>query len=65
MTVKNMYGVEFDYQVAENLMDSELVETIHSELEIDNEQDFFDEYAKRHEAVFGEEWELSKENPCY
>lgn len=65
MTVKNEYGVAINFHVAINLMNEELLEQIHSELEFDTEQEFFDEYAKRHEETFGEEWELSKENPVF
>lgn len=29
------------------------------------EQEFFDEYARRHAERFGETWEMDKRNPCY
>lgn len=63
--VKNFYGLEIDFDVAANLMDDDLCEEIHADLAPCAEQQFFDEYARRHEAKFGEEWELVKENPCY
>lgn len=65
MTVKNFYGIEINFDVAVNLMDDEIREQIHTDMAPCAEQDFFDEYAKRHEAKFGEVWELAKENPCY
>lgn len=63
--VKNFWDVEIDYDVAVNLMDDDLREQIHADMAPCGEQEFFDEYAKRHEAKFGETWELAKENPCY
>lgn len=65
MTVKNFYGVGIGFGAAVNLMDDDLREEIHADLAPCTEQEFFDEYAKRHEAKFGESWELAKENPCY
>lgn len=61
----NEYGVIVDYDVAVLLMDDELREDIHRELAPCADQEFFDEYAKRHVEKFGEIWELAKENPCY
>ena len=46
-------------------MDDELREDIHRELAPCADQEFFNEYAKRHAEKFGEIWELAKENPCY
>ena len=63
--VVNEYGVEVDFQVAVMYMDDEIREEIHNELAPCTDQEFFDEYAKRHEEKFGEEWEMAKENPCY
>lgn len=65
MTVKNFWGVEINYDVAVQMMEDDLREEIHAYLAPCTEQEFFDEYAKRHEEKFGEEWELAKENPCY
>lgn len=63
--VYNEYGVEIDYEMAVNMMDDDLREEIHGKLAPCTDQEFFDEYAKRHEEKFGEIWELAKENPCY
>jgi len=63
--VVNAYGEEICYNVAVELMDDEIREEIHADLAPCTDQEFFDEYAKRHEEKFGEEWELAKENPCY
>jgi len=62
MTITNTYGKRIDFDAAVILMDDDLREAIHAE-GIDNEQDFFDAYAKAHEAKFGETWELDKPNP--
>lgn len=63
--VANEFGVEIDYNMAENLMDDELREQIAFEASCETEQEFFDEYAKRHKEKFDEEWELAKKNPVY
>ena len=65
MTVKNNYGVEIEWNTAVNLMDDDLREELSADLAPCTEQEFFEAYAKSHEAKFGEEWELAKENPCY
>lgn len=64
-TVVNEYGVTIDYEIAENLMDSDLREKIAYDLQLTSDQEFFNVYCKEHEKVFGEEWKLSKVNPCY
>lgn len=45
-------------------MDDDLAEAIHMDNgdELTN-QEFFEEYAKRHQEKFGETWELDKANP--
>lgn len=63
--VINDYGVLVDYDMAVLLMDDDLREDIHRDISPCTDQEFFDEYAKRHIQKFGEIWELSKENPCY
>lgn len=65
MKVMNNYGTEIEWNTAVNLMDDDLREELSADLAPCTEQEFFDAYAKAHEAKFGEEWELSKENPCY
>lgn len=65
MMVKNFWDVKIDYDVAVQMMDDDLREEIHADLAPCTEQEFFDEYTRRHEEKFGEDWELSKENPCY
>lgn len=64
-TVINEYGVQIDYEAAVNLMDDELREEIHMDIAPCTEQEFFDEYARRHEQKFGEPWELAKPNPVF
>lgn len=65
MKVININGTEIDYDAAVALMDGELCEELNGELAPCTEQEFFSAYEAAHAAKFGEEWELSKENPCY
>ena len=63
MKVINMNGTEINYEAAVELMDDEIMESICGTVE--SEQEFFTAYEKAHAEKYGEEWELSKENPCY
>ena len=63
MKVINMNGTEINYESAVILMDGEIRESICGT--IDSEQEFFTAYEKAHAEKYGEEWGLSKENPCY
>ena len=63
MKVINMNGTEINYDAAVELMDDEILESICGT--VDSEQEFFTAYEKAHAEKYGEEWELSKENPCY
>lgn len=63
--VINANGAEIDFDVAAVLMDDEIRERLHYLLMPCTEQKFFTEYEKEHYSKFGEEWELSKENPEY
>ena len=63
MKVINMNGTEINYEAAVELMDDEIWESICGT--VDSEQEFFTAYEKAHAEKYGEEWELSKENPCY
>ena len=63
MKVINMNGTETNYEAAVELMDDELRESICGT--VYSEQEFFTAYEKAHAEKYGEEWELSKENPCY
>ena len=63
MKVINMNGTEINYEAAVELMDDEIRESICGT--VDSEQEFFTAYEKAHAEKCGEEWELSKENPCY
>lgn len=65
MMVINMNGTEIDFEAAVNLMDDEIREDLNFELAPCTEHVFFTAYEKAHAEKFGEEWELSKENPCY
>ena len=63
MNVINMNGTEINYEAAVILMDDEIRESICGT--VDSEQEFFTAYAKAPAEKYGEEWELSKENPCF
>ena len=65
MKVLNISGTEIDYDAAVALMDDDLCEELNGELAPCTEQQFFSAYEAAHAAKFGEEWELSKENPLY
>ena len=65
MKVMNMNGTEINYEAAVELMDDEICESLNFELAPCTEQEFFTAYEKAHAEKYGEEWELSKENPCY
>lgn len=62
--VINKNGTEIEFETAVMLMDDEIRESLASE-GFQTEQEFFAAYEKAHEEKYGEEWELSKENPCY
>lgn len=63
--VQNRWGVVVPYNVAETLMDEEIMEELNEELAPCSNQKFFDAYAAAHELKFGETWELDKPNPVY
>ena len=63
MEVINMNGTEINYEAAVAMMDDEIRDGICGT--VDSEQEFFVAYEKAHAEKYGEEWELSKENPCY
>ena len=65
MKVMNNYGTEIEWNTAVNLMDDDLREELNADLAPCTEQEFFEAYAKAHEAKYGDEWELAKESPCY
>lgn len=62
--VINGYGVEIDFEAAVTMMDDEIREKVHFDLAPCTEQEFFDEYAKRHAERYGDEdWQPAQENP--
>lgn len=63
--VVNKNGTVIDYKMAVESMVDGIREDLHSELAPCTEQEFFTRYEKEHELKFGEEWELSKENPTW
>ena len=65
ITVINKSGTEINWDAAIALMDDDIREALHDELAPCTEQEFFTAYEAAHEAKYGEEWELSKDNPCY
>lgn len=65
MNVINMNGTEIDFDAAAVLMDDEIREELNFELAPCTEQEFYSAYEKAHVEKYGEEWELSKANPCW
>ena len=63
MMIKNQYGVEIEFEAAVNLMDDAICEDVNFDLAPCTEQEFFDEYVKRHLEKYGEDFEYAKENP--
>lgn len=63
--VFNQWNKEIDFDVAFSLMDFDIIEKLDNTITPCTQQEFFNAYAKAHEEKFGEEWELSKENPIY
>lgn len=63
--VINANGTEIDYNAAVALMDDDICAELNDKLAPCTEQEFFTAYEKAHAEKYGEEWELSKENPCY
>ena len=65
MTVVNKEGTEINFDAAVALMDDDIREQLHNNLAPCTEQEFFTAYEKAHAEKYGEDWELSKENPCW
>ena len=65
MTVVNKEGTEINFDAAVALMDDDIREQLHNNLAPCTEQEFFAAYEKAHAEKYGEDWELSKENPCW
>lgn len=63
--VININGAEIDFEATVALMDDEVREAVHAEFAPCTEQEFFTAYEKAHADKFGEDWEISKANPCY
>ena len=52
-------GEMVDFEAAVSLMDDEIREEVHADLAPCTEQEFMDEYVKRHEAKYGETFEIN------
>ena len=63
--VTNAGGYVLDFDAARNLMDEDICAEMAMDCDFDNNQDWFAEYERRHEAKYGETWELSKSNPTW
>ncbi len=63
--VVNSCGEEVDFEASKYLMDEEIREKLHEDISPCTEQEFFTAYEQAHKEKYGEEWELSKENPVY
>lgn len=65
-TVINRSGKAIDFESAVSLMDDDIREKLHLELDPPRtEQEFFSAYERAHVAKYGQEWELSKSNPVW
>ena len=53
----NNYGLQIDYEEALAKMDPTLRDELREKITPENDQEFFDAYAKLHLERFGEEWE--------
>ncbi len=65
--VTNKNGFTLDFDTAVEYMDDSICDYIsrhEDDIVLLTEQDYFTFYEYAHERVFGEEWELSKANPC-
>lgn len=65
MKIINRNGYELDYDAAVQLMDDDIREELCAQVAPCKEQEFFAAYEVAHAEKFGEEWELSRENPCW
>ena len=52
-------GEMVDFDAAVNLMDDEIREAVHADIAPCTDQEFMDEYVKRHEAKYGETFEIN------
>lgn len=52
-------GKEIEFEVVHNYMDEELCEEIHQDMTPCSEQDFTDEYIKRHKIKYNEDFEIN------
>lgn len=68
ITITNSWGYSFhpyQWPAIVQMMDDDIREDMADDDTYNTNQKFFTEYAKRHLAKFGEEWELDKANPVW
>lgn len=63
--VTNQYDTEIDFDAAVKLMDDEICAYLNERLAPCSNQEFFSAYEIEHAKKFGQDWELSKENPVW
>ena len=63
--VININGTEIIWESAFELMDDDIANEIAIKMAPCTKQEYMTAYEKAHAEKFGEEWELSKENPVY
>jgi hypothetical protein len=51
-------GEMVDFDAAVNLMDDEIREAVHADLAPCTDQEFMDEYVRRHEEKYGQSFEI-------
>jgi len=64
-TIINSYGYAVNFAAAVELMDDDIREAINNETIIDDEQQYFNEYCRRHAAEYGEPFALDIPSPQY
>lgn len=62
--VINKNGTMIDFEAALMLMDIDIMHEL-EKVWYNNDQDYFTAYEEEHLKKYGEDWELSKENPIY
>lgn len=64
--VKNQYGENVDFEVANNLMDEDICEDLNRDADAcESNQAFYDAYCKAHKERFGEEFVTDQKNGQY
>lgn len=60
--IRNGWGREYDYRLVLSMMDDDIRDELNAERYF-TEQEFYDEYCKRHLESYGSEYEFEKISP--